>query len=294
MSSIEKKRATMTSSPFAFDSVSYEGKGKKGKITLTGHAEPGARIRLFEGNSEIGEADADDEGVWSFAKKGAVRSGMHLFRAGYILKNGRMAAEVRMQYDHDGEIKVVGIDPDNRQMAGNRVGDNAVIAKGASARKARATKSKRVRRRKARRGTRVARRKGSSLRSRKSARRIKRARRSARLSRQRSKSRAKRSRVRRYNKTDRRYYLKGRNKSKYLAKRKLYPRKRATPAKVRVRHGTTLWGYSEHYYGKGRYYKRIYRANKRRIGKNPHLLRPGVKIRVPKIRKKRRKRKLRR
>lgn len=44
---------------------------------------------------------------------------------------------------------------------------------------------------------------------------------------------------------------------------------------------STLWGISEHYYGAGNDYMKIYNANKGTIGNNPSLLHPGEVLTIP-------------
>lgn len=44
---------------------------------------------------------------------------------------------------------------------------------------------------------------------------------------------------------------------------------------------STLWGISEHYYGNGADYMKIYNANKGTIGSNPSLLHPGEVLTIP-------------
>lgn len=44
---------------------------------------------------------------------------------------------------------------------------------------------------------------------------------------------------------------------------------------------STLWGISEHYYGSGTEYMKIYNANKGTIGNNPSLLHPGEVLTIP-------------
>lgn len=44
---------------------------------------------------------------------------------------------------------------------------------------------------------------------------------------------------------------------------------------------STLWGISEHYYGNGADYMKIYNANKATVGNNPSLLHPGEVLTIP-------------
>lgn len=47
-----------------------------------------------------------------------------------------------------------------------------------------------------------------------------------------------------------------------------------------IKHGDTLWGIAEYYYGNGQQWGKIYEANKDTI-KNPNLIYPGQTIRIP-------------
>lgn len=45
--------------------------------------------------------------------------------------------------------------------------------------------------------------------------------------------------------------------------------------------GDSLWKIANRFYGDGRKWRQIYRANERVIGKNPNLIRPGQRLRIP-------------
>jgi nucleoid-associated protein YgaU len=82
-----------------FTSVGHH-RGRSGDaLRLAGSAEPGSRIRLYDGDEKLGEVVADHEGAWSFLKRGKVATGAHMFRAGRVARGGRIEAEARMQYD---------------------------------------------------------------------------------------------------------------------------------------------------------------------------------------------------
>lgn len=320
-----------SSQPFAFGSIHYK-KTKDGEaLELSGHAVPGSRIRLFRGDVGLGDVVANAKGLWSFIQKGKVTSGIHLFRAGHVSKNGRMASEARMQYDHRSSTRMVQLEnpgqavvpqakktKDTRQaqlvrksaelgspvvrakdpvkVAKTRVATRSIspipVTRGlvlrvkrkkASHRALRVAKNKRTQRAKRRKS--IKRRAGRPLRTAK-AKSKKRKRKIKRTYRSKRKTTVRARRIVR-SKPSRRYFLGWKNKSRYMAKRDRYPRSRKTPAKVWVRKGTTLWGYSTHYYGRGHLYPRIQRANRRKI-KNPHKIFAGQRIRVPVKRMRRR------
>lgn len=47
-----------------------------------------------------------------------------------------------------------------------------------------------------------------------------------------------------------------------------------------VKKGDSLWKIAEHFYGDGSLYKKIFEAN-RDVLKNPDLIHPGQKLRIP-------------
>ncbi len=277
----------MSAAPFAFVSATYR-KGPKGSaIELAGSAAPGSRVRLFRGGQEIGEVVTDHKGEWSFVNRGELSRGTYLYRAGHVLKSGRIAAEARLQYDHMPPAGQKGVSNTDGKAtrsatAGAGAGQQAMAteinpvtktgqgdtALPRTTKRAQKSVRKRVVRKTPTRSRQYKRKK----------RKVRMARRSAR----------KNKRVWRKN-SPRRFYLGKKNRTRYLAKRrKLYPHSRKVPTRVRVVRGTTLWGYSEHYYGRGNLYPRIHRANRRLI-RNPDRIFTGQRIRVPAAPRKRRK-----
>jgi nucleoid-associated protein YgaU len=314
---------------FGFKSLSYNENIAEGAMELTGHAKPGSRIRLFKDDQEIGEVVADNKGVWSFINRGKIKPGTHLFRAGHVLKSGRITSEARMQYDHVAPTKLAqkekvepkpnkskpGVKPPVTADAGigtslgKKRGLLPSLAKqGVSQKASNPTRddisdrdkhpvmqaSKEVSR-----GISVDRSKPAKQEVRQGDKP------KVRVLTVRSKVRKRKSRKTHYVKRRRTasvkrsahrsavssQYLRRKNKARYKTKRKrkLYPRSRKTPAGVRIVKGTTLWGYSRHYYGRGKLYPRIHRANRRKI-RNPDRIFTGQRIRIPAAGRKRRKR----
>ncbi len=299
---------------FAFETVSYKKSAKGGMLEFTGHAAPGSHIELFEGERKLGKVVADKRGVWSYVKTGSVSSGAHLFRALHVLKSGRITSEARMQYDHITPVEHAKM---NRQAEGGgatkqkREGSHAsgmrtdmsgkkrldqrtasIMSNGsgdelqADGRKPQAAtstsktgslpyskvsktgSSKTIRTGRKKRST--YRRSVRTNRRRHKVRQFNRARRNKHLA---TKSSSRRKMMRRAR-------LSKKNRARYLKKRMLYPRSKRTPTNVRVRKGATLWGYSEHYYGSGRQYRRIYRANRHKL-RGPGRIFAGQRISVP-------------
>ena len=60
-------------------------------------------------------------------------------------------------------------------------------------------------------------------------------------------------------------------KSKKKTKNRMY----------KVKKGDTLWSIAKSYYGSGSKYSKIYNANKKAIGKNPHHVKAGIKLKIP-------------
>ena len=295
---MQDNAAKASSQSFAFGSVNFIEEVGGGAIEMTGQAEPGSRIRLFKGVQEIGEVVADDKGSWTFIDRSKIASGTHLFRAGHVLKNGRIASEARMQYDHIALTKMAKAPGKNRGRGAGEMAKADVMAEKAdvgegmpkasaldpersiAAGDERKTAQPAKRSKYAKRGTKRWYR--AIARWKKREKKKRQARRWKRKMRALAKRQGRKSKLKRYS-------LGRKNKARYLAKRrKLYPRSRRSPTKVRVVKGTTLWGYSKHYYGRGDLYPRIHRANRRTIG-NPNRIYSGQKIKVPGKRKKRRK-----
>ena len=291
---------------FAFESLSYEISGNSGLLELSGRGVPGSRVRLFEGLREMGEVVANAKGLWSFSKRGTIKRGPHVFRAGHVLKSGRIASETRMQYDYVGaatsaekaktatlkkSAKLDAIGSNSKQQASppietTRAGNSANgaidqprvrkdppasqhVSSGEGADHSVPPSKIALQAKPIVQAVVAGARKKRSLRKKYRAKRVhkRRGRRSARKA------------------VIGRYKLSRRNRARYLARRKKYPRSKRTPARVRVRKGTTLWGYSEHYYGSGKLYPRIRRANRRTI-KNSNRIYIGQRIRVPRLRSK--------
>ncbi|MCP4933561.1 MAG: LysM peptidoglycan-binding domain-containing protein [bacterium] len=301
------KSADTGAEEFAFESLSYEPNKTGGLLKLSGRGIPGSRIRLSKGLLKIGEVVANSKGIWTFAKPDNMKTGSHIFKAGHLLKSGRIASEARMQYDHVAKVRDAQIaksadqkptplaKPTNGSAAKMTNGrsapytqpavsgegaDHSVPSGGLKSSIATTPQKGQVEQATVQR---------SGIEKTAPRRRVHRVQKPRRKMVRRSKTRrskTRRSSARRSVKrrTVGSYYLSRKNKARYMAKRKRYPKSRRTPARVRVRNGTTLWGYSEHYYGRGRYYRHIQRANRRRI-KNPNKIYSGQRIKVPHLRR---------
>lgn len=58
-------------------------------------------------------------------------------------------------------------------------------------------------------------------------------------------------------------------------------KKNTTTRTYKVKKGDTLWGIAKSYYGSGSKYIKIYNANKKLIGKSPHAIKVGQKLKIP-------------
>lgn len=75
---------------------------------------------------------------------------------------------------------------------------------------------------------------------------------------------------------------KSKKKSKKLNKK--VPKRantKAVPNTYTVKKGDCLWNISKKFYGDGAKYTKIYNANKKTIGSNPNLIRPGQVLKIP-------------
>jgi len=75
---------------------------------------------------------------------------------------------------------------------------------------------------------------------------------------------------------------KGKKKSKKVSKK--VPKRastKAVPDTYTVKKGDCLWNIAKKFYGNGANYTKIYNANKKTIGSNPNLIRPGQVLKIP-------------
>lgn len=76
-------------------------------------------------------------------------------------------------------------------------------------------------------------------------------------------------------------------KTRTKASQQVTETKRPVPAKKKssssyvVKSGDTLWAIAKKFYGNGSQYTKIYNANKKTIGANPNLIRPGQQFEIP-------------
>lgn len=72
-------------------------------------------------------------------------------------------------------------------------------------------------------------------------------------------------------------------KKKKIASKKTAKRTsaKAVPDTYTVKKGDCLWNIAKKFYGDGAKYTKIYNANKKTIGSNPNLIRPGQVLKIP-------------
>jgi nucleoid-associated protein YgaU len=90
-------QAPVTRRPGAFglDAVDYD---EHGAIRFSGHAPPGATVRVYVDNHPAGDAVAGPDGSWTLAPSGAVTPGQHRLRVDQLSGKGRVVARVELPF----------------------------------------------------------------------------------------------------------------------------------------------------------------------------------------------------
>lgn len=79
----------------AIDVVDYTDQGQ---LTLSGGAEPGARVQLYLDNQPIGEAVADAQGRWRLVPDGPIAAGLHKLRVDELGAGGRVVGRAEIPF----------------------------------------------------------------------------------------------------------------------------------------------------------------------------------------------------
>lgn len=78
-------------------------------LQLSGSAEPGARVRVYDGGDQLGEALADDAGRWTYALSEGLTSGPHALRAVVTNESGTREASSQTLHVNGGEAALAPI-----------------------------------------------------------------------------------------------------------------------------------------------------------------------------------------
>ncbi len=135
-----EKSAPGTLGAVTFDAVDYEKSGKGGRVLISGHAAPGARVMLYINNGFVGVATAGSDGLWSFAGARDLPLGSHKIRADMVPSGAeRVAARAEVNFERADESRKAMTEVGEKKAAGMAsIGSSKPSAKGTS-RKSRAT-----------------------------------------------------------------------------------------------------------------------------------------------------------
>ncbi len=262
---VEKPTARKKSMVLSFDKVTIKDAagGRSSQLSLSGRSEPGAKIAIYLGYRTLGTARADASGRWSFSGQRNIPFGKSQLSAQHVGRDGKVLRRAEYSLKRVTPKTVVAVKkptpliqvpekfaaiqkPKTQDVTAARP---STQAKAASKRvRARKTSAKRrARYKKAKRRTRVTR----LASARKTSRKYRRAMRLGAAS----------------GLPKRRIKYSGRKR----AGRGIAGRCGRGYVRYRVRRGDSLWRISKRFYGNGRRYRRIYKANKRRI-RNPNMI----------------------
>ena len=81
--------------PVGLDVVQYDDQGR---ISFTGHALPGRTVRLYVSNHVLGDAVADDHGVWTLAPAKDLPPGIYQLRTDELAASGKVMARSEVPF----------------------------------------------------------------------------------------------------------------------------------------------------------------------------------------------------
>lgn len=70
----------------------------RGRLTISGRAEPKAKVNVYLNNDFIGQARADADGGWRLSPDAPIKPGLYTLRADQIDAKGKVAARVSMPF----------------------------------------------------------------------------------------------------------------------------------------------------------------------------------------------------
>ncbi len=100
---LQKPSADIVQSPVSLDAVDYDAAGN---IVFNGRATPGQVVRLYVDNSVAGDAQANDEGRWTFTGATAMTAGNHMLRVDAIDGAGKVTSRVELPFVREDQTKV--------------------------------------------------------------------------------------------------------------------------------------------------------------------------------------------
>ncbi|MCH7937580.1 MAG: LysM peptidoglycan-binding domain-containing protein [Proteobacteria bacterium] len=77
------------------DTLDYDDKGR---LAISGHAAPGARVNVYLDNGFIGRAEAGADGIWRLSPDVRIKPGLYTLRADRVDNAGKVAARVSMPF----------------------------------------------------------------------------------------------------------------------------------------------------------------------------------------------------
>jgi nucleoid-associated protein YgaU len=81
--------------PVGLDIVQYDDQGR---ISFTGHAQPGRTVRLYVNDQPVGDAAADTNGIWMLAPSADLRPGIYQLRTDELGANGKVMARSELPF----------------------------------------------------------------------------------------------------------------------------------------------------------------------------------------------------
>ncbi len=91
----ESKAAKRAPGTLSIDVIDYD---EKGRVTISGTAVPGARLRIYLDNRLVGTAEADAKGVWRFSPDMPLSPGAYALRVDQVKPGGRVIARVEIPF----------------------------------------------------------------------------------------------------------------------------------------------------------------------------------------------------
>ena len=80
---------------FSVETLDYDDRGR---LTISGRAEPKAKVNVYLNNGFIGQARADADGGWQLSPDAPIEPGLYTLRADQIDARGKVAARVSMPF----------------------------------------------------------------------------------------------------------------------------------------------------------------------------------------------------